>query len=530
MSRENLTEEAKRALRRGITRQNLQDIEGIFEQYRIPQDILDKSLAIACGFSSLEIINYFIEGGASVINDAFDNAFCVGNMEIVNRLLEVRTPNLDELNSFLVFVCDNDCDRRRTIIPKLIQEGANINCDGGKPLTIACKRNLLPLVILLLRLGANPTTDIDDSNSALYYAIENNNIDMIRRLFDAGVQVDSNDIKYVIENLINELQESESIENDIQKITATVEELVRYDIFPKWYDIKTTIQLRQIFNVEQFATLLNSLLVPGIRLPNDTIRSLENLNMNLNMQNIVPFTDEEEEKLSLQLQQETEDMLDIVEDMNEDMLARRYAERNSSENRTRARQIEQENEAKRQAALEEYKTTEAEMETQPIEVKVNAHCYPTSHSTIMGDTLKDSDDFVIFLVEGSEKGDCYLRSELLRIAENPEAFEFKGPPFGISGGNYRGPRGPDESKPVFKLPWTNIWIDRKAMEKGSNSRRNLITLRGERQSIGSEYGNMTGQLGGHWGTEGAIAVYVESGDFEPDNRPIVYRYIRGEHV
>lgn len=528
MPRENLTQEAKSALRRGIARQNLQNIESIFEQYHIPQGILDGSLALACGFPSLEIINYFIEGGASVINSAFDNAFCVGNMDVINRLLEVRTPTLDELNSFLIFVCDNDCDHRRIIIPKLIQEGADINCEGGKPLTIACKRNLLPLVILLLRFGANPTTDIDDGNSALYYAIENNNIDMIRRLFDAGVQVDSNDIKYVIENLISDLEESEGIENDIQKITATVEELVRYDIFPKWYDIKTTIQLREIFNDAQFATLLNSLLVPGIRLPNDTIRSLENLNINLNMQNIVPFTDEEEEKLSLQLQQETEDMLDIVEDMNEDMLARQYAERNSSENRTRARQIEQENEAKRQAAIEEYKTTE--METQPIEVKVNAHCYPTSHSTLMGDTLRDSDNFVIFLVEGNEKGDCYLRSELLRIAENPVAFEFRGPPFGISGGNYRGPRGPDESKPIFKLPWTNIWIDSKAMEKGSNSRRNLITLRGERQSIGSEYGNMTGQLGGHWGMERDRAIYVESGDSEPDNRPIVYRYIRGDTI
>jgi hypothetical protein len=387
--------------------------------------------------------------------------------------------------------------------------------------------------------------------------------DMIRRLFEAEVIIlPSVDLDIALRQGMAWLNPDINI--NFEAIIDTVSELVRHGVKPKILDITSTLVFYEVgdITIPQFEQLLALLLSERISLPARTIeelRAAQQRGVQIDLQNVVPFTEQEEEKYALQAQQNAEDAgMDMSEsedsDFEENMqelernggrslrnirglnaianireeIEEQNAERNTAENRARARQIEAENEAKRQAALEEYKTTD--MEAQPAEVKVNANCYPASHTTIMGDALKDIDDFVVFLIERSEKGDCYLRSELEEIYARPMAYEFRGAPYGVSvSQNMRNmPRGPDENKPVFKLPWTNIWVTKEAIVEAINTYNNLLILKGKRQSIGSDYGNsMDGQFGGHWREDNGRAVYVESGDAQPDERPIVYRLMRG---
>lgn len=528
--------EEEKALYRAIRAVNLQQIEIIFQRNRVPpQRILDKCLVKACKTNSLEIVNYFIEAGADLeeVNDAaFFNAFCTGNINIINRLLEIYTPTTAQLNNFLENIVSNgqECRNRPDMVRKLIQEGADENYLNGAPIFAACHNNNTELVDVLLDLGANPNIERDGEN-CLNYAVENMNLSMIRRLFQANVTIlpsinlgDVFAIANANPNMYNFLE-----------ILAVLIELIQYGVKPDIDDFRivfTQYRNREI-TMAQCAQLLALFLGERISLPERIIEQIRNIQQNIpvgtdiqiNLQNIIPLV-EDEEKYALQVQQEAEDAYES--DYNSDHEEEQNSERNTAENRARALQIEAENEAKRQAALEEYKTTD--MEAQPAEVKVNANCYPASHTTIMGDALKDIDDFVVFLIERSEKGDCYLRSELEEIYARPMAYEFRGAPYGVSvSQNMRNmPRGPDENKPVFKLPWTNIWVTKGTIVEAINTYNNLLILKGKRQSIGSDYGNsMDGQFGGHWREENGRAIYVESGDAQPDERPMVYTLMRG---
>jgi hypothetical protein len=68
------------------------------------------------------------------------------------------------------------------------------------------------------------------------------------------------------------------------------------------------------------------------------------------------------------------------------------------------------------------------------------------------------------------------------------------------------------------------------MDHAIEDANNIIILKGVKQSVGSDRGAFAGQLGGHWAREGDTAVYVENGDAEPDERPVIYRYVRSENV
>lgn len=556
MSRRGFSNEAKENLFTAIRNNDLSRIEEIFERNRVPQNILDECLSRT---GSLDILNFFLEAGArDTENNALFNACCIGDIEMIDKLVDTFHPDTNTLSETLEGIIENtfsDCTNTNAVIRKLVQEGANVNYNQGKILNAACERNNLQAVNLLLELGANPSleNEDDDDSGYLYHAALNHNPQMVSRLFEAGALVYPV-MNSVIADMIEDLND-----DIIPDIIATIQELIRHDIKPNSNDIRAILREQNNISPQNLELLLNTVLIENISLSQANMSRLqylqENEHITLNLQNAVIRNEDESDNESEDEHNERHNQ-SIVErkaaEQNSDSEfedesesdSEEYTQRNSAENRARALQIERENEAKRQAAIEEYKTEEyktTEMEAQPIEVKVNAYCYPTSHSTLTGDTLQDTDDFVIFLVEGSEKGDCYLRSELQEIyRQEPVAFEFLGAPFGVSiDRSVRNmSRGPDDDKPVYKLPWTNIWITKQALAQAISSRPrtrsytppNVIILRGEKQSIGSDFGNMTGQFGGHWARDNGRAIYVESGDSQPDNRPIVYRYVRSEII
>lgn len=155
-------------------------------------------------------------------------------------------------------------------------------------------------------------------------------------------------------------------------------------------------------------------------------------------------------------------------------------------------------------------------------VKIDKFC--AQKNSLGGDELEDSQT-VMFFFPPKLKGECYLRSELEQIFKQKQMFIWEGPPAG-SGGRWN-PK-PNKKKPVYKLPWSGIWVNAK-VKKLVLSGVSVILLRGERKSIGSKFGQgrLYGQWGGHWKEVGMNAVYVESGDAHPDKRSIVYTGVEG---
>lgn len=466
-----------REFKRAVTNRNLRGVE---ENIAIvSQEILNDSLMEACdmrnGPLSIPIVERILEAGADITyqgHGALSFLACAGivALPLIERIMAISRPSNDQLSGALWTIADHECDS--SLVEYFIQAGADINYQRGSILWIACMRRKRRLMKLLLQHGANP--NLENSKECIHKLIIQRDIETIRAFLDAGAEVEEEDIPALQEMGFS--------------ITIT--------------DEQREIRQRQ--------------------------RAIEQ--------------EEQKERLRRAIEQEEKDRQEYLEDLGEERqqiaLAEDRRERRQErqgnrrreimeERRQRARIIEQENEAKRQAALEEYKNTGAD--TQSSEPKVNTYCYPGSHNTLMGDTLKDTDDFVVFIEEGTEKGDCYLRSELKEIYRHVELYEFNGPPFGISQGSYRGSRGPNHRKPIYKLPWTSAWIDKEAMNHAIENSDNIIILKGVKQSIGSDHGSFTGQLGGHWTRERNTAVYVEEGNAEPDERPTIYRYVRSEN-
>lgn len=174
-------------------------------------------------------------------------------------------------------------------------------------------------------------------------------------------------------------------------------------------------------------------------------------------------------------------------------------------------------------------------------MKTKKYCRHTED--LHGDPLYDADLIILFdsfKVGGQLKGECYSKEEMKELFSNaPEVYEMDGPPLGVSAGGYspsgsgrysgyRGPRGPNLEKPVYKLPWSGSWIDKSVVDLINRGVSAIILHRGL-ASIGSGHGvgQMAGQWGGQWqlgqnerGDE--VAIFVEDGSAVPDERIVVY--------
>lgn len=155
-------------------------------------------------------------------------------------------------------------------------------------------------------------------------------------------------------------------------------------------------------------------------------------------------------------------------------------------------------------------------------VKIDKFC--VQKKSLHGDDMEDNQTVMLFFPP-KLKGECYLRIELEQIFKQKQMFIWEGPPAG-SGGRWN-PK-PNKKKPVYKLPWSGVWVNAKVKKlvlRGAS----VILLRGERKSIGSKFGQgrLYGQWGGHWKQVGMNAEYVESGDAHPDKRSIVYTGVEG---
>lgn len=158
------------------------------------------------------------------------------------------------------------------------------------------------------------------------------------------------------------------------------------------------------------------------------------------------------------------------------------------------------------------------------EERVERYC--KQYTTIRDNEPLYDDITVLFFIAGNRnaRAECYSKVELKEIFSHAApVYEMDGPPLGFGSGGYRGPRGPNEANPVYKLPWTGIWVDKTIPELVDNG-TSVILLHPELKSIGSGHGvgQMAGQWGGHWARNGDDAVYVEDGDAQPDERETVY--------
>lgn len=163
------------------------------------------------------------------------------------------------------------------------------------------------------------------------------------------------------------------------------------------------------------------------------------------------------------------------------------------------------------------------------EERVDRYC--TQNKTIRDNEPLYDDITVLFFVAGNRnaRAECYSKEELKEIFSHAApVYEMDGPPLGISAGEYKGLRGPNENEPVYKLPWTGIWVDKSIPELVDNG-ASVILLHAELKSIGSGHGvgQMAGQWGGNWqlgrddrGRE--VAIFMENGDAQPDERETVY--------
>lgn len=165
---------------------------------------------------------------------------------------------------------------------------------------------------------------------------------------------------------------------------------------------------------------------------------------------------------------------------------------------------------------------------------IETHCSNTED--LHGDPLT-TNGLVVFIKEGSDIGECYLRTDLEELfTKAEEVYIWKGPPspyisLAVNGAITRGE--PDTENPICKLAYSGIWIDKFVIDKALELRNENITTiqlyKGEKQSIGSAFGvsALHGQWGGHWrpiiGMDGrTYAEYVKKGDAELDERFNIY--------
>lgn len=485
-----------------IVDKNLGRVNNLLSTFLYSQETLNDYLLTACASSTVDIVKSLLQNGA---NPHTENdkpgmiAFCRGEADIIQVFLN-KIPSLFESQEFLLNIMEyiiedhETCNDKDISIETLIRLGLDIHYHDDKFLWSAINRGKINIAKVLLEHGANPNTvfELEEDNTN-YNCLQLAGLrllwELVPKLIEKGAEGKDDALVLALEKLndVNIL--------NIYNIYGTVTRLVNFNA-------KITDEEILLFVVEKYNDFG---IAPDVKFG---IKNLIELLVSSAIDSLSNPAIEEVYTVDA-LTQPTIQALETFKQKNR-------------ERTERALEIEAENERKRG----EFKQT---VEENTAGEKVNTYCHPASHSTIMGDPLLDNDNFVIFVRndDTSGRGDCYLRSELKELYDQSEqVYEFMGPPYGVSKGSYVGLRGPDLAKQVFRLPWSGVWITGEALELGINSEENWFELEGRKQSIGNrfEMSGLHGQFGGYWKKEGDRAVYVENGDFKPDERFILYEY------
>lgn len=529
-------------LRNAIVAKDFDKVNRYLNRFTFDEINLDAALILACEKSTAQIVQLLLANGANVHtceNRPIKRAFCRGKREIINVLRNYMQINEELANELLLEIYDDDhCHNFIEMVQILIDSGLDVDMFLGHAIT----NGETEFATLLLDNGADPNKIKmihETPYTQLELAAQNLHFAIIPKLIEKGATQKDEALMVVIGKL------EDYSPDEMSKIFQTIEVLINNGAVASEVDIEFVLQ--KILEASS-ATLGNDLvkgrylldilqmLLPTINsLPDEIIEEIRKLELLLQGANFI----DEDEEYEVGINMESENFPAFVQGVTGVMNALHHLEQRMqgplAARRERALQQEEENKERRRLALEEYKSSISENNSEIENVKVHEHCY--ADSTIMGDSLKDSDDFVVFLIDAEgKKGDCYLREELKELQEHAEeVYEFSGPPYGFtSPDDYKGPRGPDFDKPVIKLPWSGIWVDGDLFEKAIIGPENQFHLYKRKQSIGNrfEISGLHGQFGGHWrvSEDGDSAVYVRDGNAVPDERPYLYSYRSGEVI
>jgi len=132
-------------------------------------------------------------------NSIIDNAINVGNVEILNLLLQKNNIALNIVNSnnetpIISLLNSNKFkeNEKELYINKFIEKSSNINSvdnDGNSPLVYAVQKHYISIVELLFNNGININTENKEGKTALNYAFNTGNNKIINFLKDKGYDV-----------------------------------------------------------------------------------------------------------------------------------------------------------------------------------------------------------------------------------------------------------------------------------------------------------------------------------------------------
>lgn len=526
-------------LRNAIVAKDLEKVTRYLSRYTFDEINLDAALILACEKSTAEIVQLLLANGANVHtceNRPVKRAFCRGEREIINVLRNYIQIDASLANELMLEIYDDsNCRNFTETVQLLIDSGLDVNYNDGVFLGYAIANGKTELATVLLDNGANINVitelvnpdEVSIPYTYLELAAEHLHFAIIPKLIERGATQKDEALIVVVGKVVIDIPDEKAA------ILQTIKVLINNGAISNETDIEFVLQKILSVSSTTFGNdleggrymldILQLLLSTLNSLPTEIIDEIRKLEVIIEG---VDFIDENEE---YGIDRESENFPQFLEGVTNVMNALQQLEQRMQgpllQRRQRALQQEEENIERRRIALEEYKNSSNSSEAE--NTKVHEHCY--ADNTIMGDSLKDSDDFVVFLIDAEgKKGDCYLREELKELQEHAEeVYEFSGPPYGYSAPDgYEGPRGPDFDKPVIKLPWSGIWVDGDLFEKAIIGPENQFHLYKRKQSIGNrfEISGLHGQFGGHWAANGDDAVYVEAGNAVPDERPYVYSY------
>jgi hypothetical protein len=110
----------------------------------------------------------------------------LGNAEIVDYLLS-EDPEIDEENAFDSLLNAAVYGGKAHIVSRFLDAGADPNPTSGlPPLSLACSRNMLDIVELLLAAGADPNNGGEEAMPPLVFAVINGDASIVKKLLEKG--------------------------------------------------------------------------------------------------------------------------------------------------------------------------------------------------------------------------------------------------------------------------------------------------------------------------------------------------------
>lgn len=140
-------------------------------------------------FFSLSFVLFF--GSVSTAQDVFEAAR-TGNVKQLKKLIALNKDTIHALSPMGFDPLMIACYRGQTKCAAfLIAQGADVNRPSaeGSALQAACYQNNTALAMLLIKRGAGLNAQGPDGNTALMYAVLNQNLNVVKALVKAGADL-----------------------------------------------------------------------------------------------------------------------------------------------------------------------------------------------------------------------------------------------------------------------------------------------------------------------------------------------------